>query len=69
LFIVWPLPRFRFASDRLANILRQENISGVKLIPAAEIRVESGGMLSPGQITTHMPLERAHELNGRFGID
>ena len=24
LFIVWPLPRFRFASERLANILREE---------------------------------------------
>jgi hypothetical protein len=67
--MVWPLPRFRFASDRLANILRQEKVSGVKLIPAAEIRIERGGMLTPGQLTSHMPPERARELNERFGID
>src|SRR5215831_19514112 len=33
LFIVWPLPRYRFASSRLAAILRKEKISGIELIP------------------------------------
>jgi hypothetical protein len=28
LFIVWPLPLFRFAGERLANILREEKLPG-----------------------------------------
>jgi hypothetical protein len=35
LFIVWPLPKFLFASDRLAGILRQERVSGLDIITCA----------------------------------
>src|SRR5580692_7188253 len=42
LFMVWPLPRYRFGSDRLADILRRERISGVKLLPPTQISLESG---------------------------
>jgi hypothetical protein len=68
LFIVWPLPRYPFASDRLASIIRQEKISGVKLIPAPQIPVERGGGLTPGPLAHFMPEKRARELGKRFGI-
>ncbi len=68
LFIVWPLPSFRFASDRLASIIRQESISGVKLILAPEIPLERGDGLSPGPLASSMPKKRACELEKRFGI-
>ena len=69
LFIVWPLPRFRFVSDRLASILRQERVPGVKLIPAAEIDMRRGARVSPGAPRTmSMPESRARELDQRFGI-
>jgi hypothetical protein len=68
LFIVWPLPRYHFASDRLASILREENITGVKFVPAAEIPFKPGNVASPGLLTTWMPASRAHALGHRLGI-
>jgi len=68
LFFVWPLPRYLFASDRLANIIRQESLSGVKLIPAPQIPIERGDKLSPAPLSWRMSEERAHELERRLGI-
>jgi hypothetical protein len=68
LFIVWPIPKYRFASDRLANIMREERISGVKLIPASEIPMKQGNKVSPGRLTYWMPEARAHELGDVLGI-
>ena len=68
LFIVWPLPGLIFASDRLADILRQERVSGLKLIPAPMIWVKKGGTASPGSLMRRMPERRARELDQRFGV-
>jgi hypothetical protein len=68
LFIVWPLPNLRFASERLANIIRQEKIDGVKLMPASEIPIKRGTEASPGQLTGSMPADRARQLSERFNI-
>jgi hypothetical protein len=68
LFVVWPLPKFPFCSDRLANILREEKISGLKLIPAPDIRPKRGSLASPGSLADHMPDPRARELEDRFGV-
>jgi hypothetical protein len=68
LFIVWPLPGYRFASDRLANILRQEKVSGVELAPAPKLPAERGVRVAPATLTACMPKDRARELSQRFGI-
>jgi hypothetical protein len=68
LFIVWPLPRYRFASDRLARILRQNHVSGVDLIPAPRIPTKRGAHVTPGFLATSMPEHRVRELGPRFGI-
>jgi hypothetical protein len=68
LFIVWPLPGYRFASNRLGTILRQEKVSGVELIPAPKIPLERGDKVGPGSIKYCMPEDRARELGQRFGI-
>ncbi len=68
LFIVWPLPRFRFASDRLAAIIRQEGMSGVDLIPAPDIPTDRGVHVTPGTLAMHMPEDRARKLAGSLGI-
>jgi hypothetical protein len=68
LFIVWPLPGYRFVSDRLASILRQERVSGIELIPAAEIPTKRGAHVGPGTLTSSMPEDRARELDRRFGV-
>jgi hypothetical protein len=69
LFIVWPLPLYRFASDRLAGILREEKITGMKLIPAAEIPFKAGNVASPGLLHMWMPASRARVLGDRLGIN
>jgi hypothetical protein len=69
LFIVWPLPRYHFASDRLASVLRAENITGVKLVPAAKIPFEPGNVASPGLLHMWMPASRARALGDRLGIN
>jgi hypothetical protein len=68
LFIVWPLPGYRFVSDRLASILRRENVSGVKLLPASALPTKRGAHVSPSTLANHMPEARARELGQRFGI-
>jgi hypothetical protein len=69
LFIVWPLPLFRFASERLANILREEKITGVKLTPAVDIPLKRGNGATPGRLLNWMPPNRAHALGDRLGIN
>jgi hypothetical protein len=68
LFFVWPWPAFRFVSDRLADILRQEQISGVKLIPASEFPRARGAAAGPGDLRNHMPEERARQLEEQYGV-
>jgi hypothetical protein len=67
LFIVWPLPRFVFASDRLAHVISEEKISGIDVIPASDIPMQKGASASPGALTRWMPEERARELMQQFG--
>lgn len=66
LFMVWPLPKYIFASNRVANILRQEKVTGIDLIPASEISM-FWPIASPGPLTRWMPKDRARELSKQFG--
>jgi hypothetical protein len=68
LFIVWPLPGYPFASDRLANILRQKKVSGVKVFPSIAIPVKKGATLSPGSLANNTSMERAREIEQRYGF-
>jgi hypothetical protein len=68
LFMVWPLPRHPFASDRLASIIRQEKLDGVKLIPPAAIDMDRGAELNPGSLFEWLPEERAEELSRQLGV-
>jgi hypothetical protein len=70
LFVVWPAPQYFFASDRLAGILRREQVSGLELIPAADIPREKGARIgiSPRALASFMPADRARELEHRFGL-
>ena len=68
-FIVWPLPLFHFASERLANILRDERMTGVKLVSAPEIPFERGNQATPGRLLNWMPASRAHALGDKLGIN
>jgi hypothetical protein len=68
IFMLWPLPRHPFVSDRLASIIRQEKLSGVRLLPPQDIPIKRGTKLAPGSLFEWMPENRARRLIQRFGI-
>jgi hypothetical protein len=68
IFVVWPLPVYRFASDRLAEILRTEGVSGLELVPATSIPGKQSGWVVGADALTLMPEARARELEQRFKI-
>ena len=68
LFMVWPFPRHPFASDRLASIIRQEKLSGLKLIPPAAIEMEPGAKIHAGSLFEWLPEERAEELSRQLKV-
>ncbi len=67
-FMVWPLPRFVFLSDRAARLLRDSRFTGMRIIPAEELPIKPGGTVSPGLLSRWMPRERAEALGGPLGI-
>lgn len=70
-FIVWPLPLYRFVSDRLAQIIRRNRLSGAKLIPLgelAEVVLSGGGRASPPPLDDVMPEDRALELGRKYDL-
>ncbi len=68
LFIVWPLPRYPFLSDRLAKILREERMTGVKLVKATDIPFEPGNQATPGRLRDWMSDSRARALGRPLGL-
>ncbi len=66
-FMVWPLPKFIFVSERVAQLVRNHHLTGVVLQRPEELQATSG-TLSPGRLSYRMPEARARELGGHLGI-
>jgi hypothetical protein len=69
-FMVWPLPRFIFVTERVADLIKKNKLKGVKLIPVVQLSDEDNslGKLSPGRLSRWMPEKRAHLLGDPLGI-
>jgi len=67
-FMVWPLPRFIFLSDRAATLLRKAKLKGITVLPAQELELDLRASFHPGRLSHHMPLKRARELGQELGI-
>ncbi|MBC7352010.1 MAG: hypothetical protein H5U08_06600 [Thermogutta sp.] len=67
-FIVWPLPKFIFVTDRVAKLIRENRLTGVVLKDPTKLKFVSDGF-SPGRLSRWMPEARARELGGPLGID
>lgn len=68
-FIVWPLPAFIFVTDRVAQVIRDNRLTGAVLTQPNDLDL-SGGLLrsfSPGQLSDSMPEERARQLGASLG--
>ena len=71
IFMVWPLPRYIFVSERMKNLVLCEAFTGCEIIPVAllESPSECGfDTHSPGRLSHYMPEHRAHELGDPLGI-
>lgn len=76
-FIVWPLPKFIFMTDRVASIIREAKWQDVQILSLADLEVraeakrsytDTGSTLSPGRLSYFMPDERARRLGFPLGI-
>lgn len=64
-FIVWPLPRFRFVTERVVAAFLRHNVTGVRFVREWDLSTEG---FTPGRLSYYMPYERAHELGDPYGI-
>jgi hypothetical protein len=60
-FIVWPLPKYIFISERVKDVLAKYKLKGFEIQPPNK-RPLGLGTLSPGRLSDYFPLERAKEL-------
>jgi hypothetical protein len=65
-FMVWPLPRFIFVTDRVARFINDNKLRGVGLKHLTELKCE--GILRGGRLSYRMPEARARELGEPLGI-
>jgi hypothetical protein len=68
-FMVWPYPVYKFVSDRVADLVRREKLTGVQVkdLPSLNVGRTVRGA-SPGALTDWMPDARAKQLGQPLGI-
>jgi hypothetical protein len=67
IFMVWPLPKFRFVSERTVDLIRSKKITGVAIVPAGEA-INPSSTFGPGRLSWRMPEERARQIGEPLGI-
>lgn len=70
-FMVWPLPKYIFVTERVANFIKEHNLKDCNLIPVEKIPRGDKDLfnaLSPGRLSHSMPEDRAHLLGDPLGI-
>ena len=65
-FMVWPLPRFLFLTERAASALRGLDRGGGRLVPVESLRFS--GTLSPGRLSYWFPEQQARRIGMPIGI-
>lgn len=68
-FIVWPLPRFRFVTERVVEVCQQYGITGAIFSRNWPIDRNKSTGFAPGRLSHYMSPERAHMLGEPFGIE
>jgi hypothetical protein len=69
IFMVWPLPLYRFVTERFVQLVRDSGFNGVSFVqafPALKRGVSSG--FTPGRLSRFMPLSRARLLGKDLDI-
>jgi len=65
-FMVWPLPRFVFITDRVAHLIKEKKLIGARIVTPADLKKSDG--FTPGRLSYYMPDMRAKELGEPLGI-
>jgi len=65
-FMVWPLPRYVFVSERVVKTLQDHHLTGVQIVSASDLKMTDG--FTPGRLRYYMPDARARELGEPLGI-
>ena len=65
-FILWPVPRYIFATDRIIAIVQDNQLTGTCHIHVSELRRTEG--FTPGRLHYYMPQDRAETLGQPLGI-
>jgi hypothetical protein len=68
-FMIWPLPRFRFVTERVVETCQKYGITGVAFTQNWLTTRSASAGYSPGRLSYYMPRKRAHLLGGAYGID
>lgn len=67
-FIIWPLPRFIFVTDRVARAIQEQRYTGVCFTAPERLDFDPSKELAPGRLSFWMPQARARELGESLGI-
>jgi hypothetical protein len=65
-FMVWPLPAFHFVSERAAEIILENELTGARLLDLEDMAPSDG--FTPGRLSYWMSSERACLLGEELGI-
>lgn len=69
IFMVWPLPKYKFVSQKVYDIIKKEKLTGSSIVPVNEMELGSyNNGFSPGRLSYEMPVQRAKKLGEPLGI-
>lgn len=66
-FMVWPLAKWVFVTERVREVFRHHNIKGQQFIPFPDV-VYTKDDFSPGRLSFYMPDDRAKLLGEPLGV-
>ena len=69
-FMIWPLPKTIFITERVKNMIETFDIGGVEIIPLKRIRTSIDGTLIPGSVWNYLPenIAKRAEMDVKKGI-
>jgi hypothetical protein len=63
IFMVWPMPKYRFVTQRFVEVVRNAGFSGISFVQAfPPLRRGVSGGFTPGRLSHYMPMARARLL-------
>ncbi len=65
-FMVWPMPRYIFITERVASFIDVQGLTGAAVIPLHQMRIPRG--FGPGGLRTWMDDDRARQLGEPLDI-